>query len=104
MKCITYAIYDAEDDGPFVVSRVDNKVAWPVLDFAGIGMGGLEKSTGTVYEKGDFRGPTNYDLQAILLHEIKAGWLSLKWTRKIAVSLKNKHREFWGMKPLKERL
>lgn len=99
---ITYAVYDG-DDGTYTVSRVGSELAWPVLDFAGIGMGGLERSTGAVYAAGDFRGPTNYDLGKVSVYGCPS-WTSLRWTKKIHLNDKNRHRAFWGLKPLKPTL
>lgn len=85
------------------MSRVNNEVAWPVLDFASIGMGGLEHDTGITYKAGDFRGPTNYNLEKFPVGHIKE-WSSLRWTKKVHLSARNRHREFWGLKPLRPRL
>ena len=85
-RIITYAIN--KDDG-IVWSRVGSEVAVPVLDFAKIG------------ENGDFTGPMEYNLEKFPVVSIGREWARLKWTKKIPLSLKNKHREFWGMKPLK---
>lgn len=94
-RFITYAVHD---EG-FIVSRVGNELAWPVLDFGGIGMGGTERSTGKAFEKGNFTGPTNYDLEKVQVHSCRE-WRSLRWTKKIPTVNKNEHRVFWGMKPL----
>lgn len=77
LRTIQYAIH--KDDG-IVVSRVGRELAWPVIDFQSIG------------QDGDFTKPFDYNLAKF----------PLRWTKKIPVPLKNRHRKFWGMKPLKE--
>lgn len=94
---ITYARHS---EG-YVYSRVGNEVAFPVLEFAEIGMGGLERSTGIQYEPGDFHGPTNYHLEKCGVHEITTDWKNLTWMKKVPLFDKNEHRQFWGLKPLK---
>jgi len=84
MKHITYAI---DEDG-IVVSRVGSELAWPVLDYDAIGMGG------------DFRGPMLYHLERVTVGSATHEMRSFKWTKKIPCRLKNRHRKFWGMKPL----
>lgn len=98
MKQICYAV---DDEDGLIYSRVGDQVAVPVLDFAGIGMGGVEKETGKVFEKGNFQGPTNYNLEKFPLHSLSPSWGNLRWTKKIPTAVKNLHRAFWGMKPLK---
>jgi hypothetical protein len=94
-KTITYAI-DREDG--LVISRVGDELAWPILDFAGIGQGG------NGFAKGDFRGPMNYKLEKIPVYEAGASaHANLRWTKKIPIKIKNRHRRFWGIKPLKAR-
>lgn len=90
-RIITYCI---DQDG-IVYSRVASEVAIPVLDYEAIGNGG------NGFEKGDFRGPMLYNLEKFPVHSLSHGWAGLKWTKKIPVKLKNKHRKFWGMPPLK---
>lgn len=85
----------------YVYSRVGNEVAFPVLEYAEIGMGGLERATGIQYEPGNFTGPTNYHLEKCGVHEITTDWQKLTWTKKIALNTKNEHRRFWGMPQLK---
>lgn len=94
---ITYARHI---DG-FVYSRVGDEIAFPVLEFAEIGQGGVERSTGIQYEAGNFTGPTNYHLEKSRLHNVSTEWSKLTWTKKIALNTKNEHRRFWGLKPLK---
>ena len=89
-RTIKYAV---DEDGT-VYSRVDREVAVPVLDFAAIGQGG------DGFAKGDFNGPTRSNLEKFALEALYGVYSSLRWTRKIPVGLKNRHRAFWGMKPL----
>jgi hypothetical protein len=93
MRFLTYCIY--KEDG-LVYSRMNSpnrnensQVAIPVLDYAAIG------------KDGNFGGPLTYHLEAFPLDCLRDHWRSLIWTKKIPVELKNRHRAFWGMKPLK---
>lgn len=81
-RIITYAI---EKETGIVVSRVGSEFAYPQLDFEG--MTPANNFTATyALEKSDI-----YQLQP---------WSGYKWTKKIPVELKNRHREFWGFAPL----
>jgi hypothetical protein len=104
----TFVTYGIEPDGT-VISRVGSEIAFPVLDFAAIGMGG------DGYTPGDFNGPTQYNLWKSEIHayfrnndfsyrEVRwtKGFGTLRGTPAIPVELKNKHRAFWGLKPLPE--
>lgn len=91
-RIITYAV---DEESGVVVSRVESELAWPVLDFAAIGQGG------DGFEPGDFRGPIRYQLERIGVYSVGSAWQYLRWTKKIPVELKNRHRAFWGFKPLK---
>lgn len=86
MRQITYAV---DPDG-VVISRVGREVAWPVLDFEAIG------------KDGDFSGPLTYNLVKMDFYEaMRHGvYRTLRWTKKIPMPLKNRHRVFWGMKKL----
>lgn len=99
-KIITYGI---EAETGTVISRVGGEVAYPVLDFAAIGQGG------DGYAPGDFNGPTRYDLEKMSVYDID--YRTIRWTKgrgttrglpAIPVELKNRHRVFWGFKPLPE--
>ena len=65
----------------------NRKVAVPVLDYD------------RIREGGDFSKPLVYHLEAMgidaLFHT------DLRWTRKVPVAVKNMHRAFWGMAPLR---
>ena len=98
---IQFAIHP---DG-FVVSRRDRKMAWPVLDFPAIGMGGKDRCPNTgkegehEYPKGNFTGPFRYDLMEMDLYDVRE-YSVLLFTKKIPLEIKNYHRKFWGMKPV----
>ena len=103
MRTITYAIH--MHDG-YVVSQVGDELAWPVLDFDAIGKGGRNKCVDLgeegekLYAKGDFHGPTRFDLDKLPVLECRE-YRHLVWTRKVPLTVKNYHRAFWGMKSLK---
>ena len=84
-RIITYAV--SKDDG-LVISRVGSEVAVPVLQYEKIGEGG------------DFTKPLEYELEKFPVLSLASEWPLYKWTKKIPVELKNKHREFWGFKKL----
>jgi hypothetical protein len=86
-RTIRYAIH--KDDG-MVISQVGHEFAVPVLQWTAFG------------NDGDFTGPLPYTLEATSRLSLRREWPLLKWTKKIPVDLKNKHRAFWGFKPLKE--
>jgi hypothetical protein len=84
-RIITYAV--SKDDG-MVYSRVGSEIAYPVLQYNKIG------------ENGDFTKPLEYKLEKSSVFDLAYYWQSLRWTKKIPTELKNRHREFWGMKPV----
>lgn len=86
MKQLTYCIN--RDEGT-VYSRCADKVAVPVLQFDRIG------------RDGDFTQPLEYELEQFSVFDLIGEWKRLKWTKKILLQIKNQHRQFWGMKPLK---
>jgi len=100
--------YGIEPDGT-VISRVDEEIAFPVLDFEGIGKGG------DGFPPGDFRGPVRYNLEKSPVYpyfrEGDVTYPEVSWTRgfgnthgvpPIPLEIRNAHRAFWGFKPLKE--
>lgn len=104
-ETITYALHL---DG-YYVSRLGTGVAWPVLDYVAIGRGGYSISCitgekwGPEYAYKDMSGPMRYRLERLYLIEVpREDWLSLKWTRKVPIKVKNWHRNFWGLKPLRQ--
>jgi hypothetical protein len=82
-KRIQYAI---DLDTGMVWSQVGNELAIPILDFAGMKP---ENNWEMKYNLGKFQSASISGAE--LVH-----------TRKIPVKIKNAHRAFWGMKPLKE--
>ena len=74
-----------KDDG-IVYSQVYHDVAVPVLDFEGM--------------KPENNWKMACNLEKTPDHQVYP-YCHLIHTRKIPVELKNVHREFWGMKPLK---
>ena len=80
---ITYMI----DMEGLVYSRVGSEVAIPVLDFEGMTP---ENNYATIYNLKKFNAiEVAKDLQNVI------------HTRKIPIEIKNEHRAFWNMKPLK---
>ena len=80
--------YMIDRDTEMVWSRVNSEVAIPVLDFGGM--------------KPENNWMMNYSLEKFsVLHQgvINANVIC---TRKIPIKIKNFHRKFWGMKPLKK--
>jgi hypothetical protein len=45
---------------------------------------------------------TVYELEIFDVIELVGSLGNVKWTRKIPTSIKDRHRGFWGMKPLGE--
>jgi hypothetical protein len=83
---IQYAIHL---DEKIVVSRLHSEIAWPILDYDGIGRGG------------DYMGPLHFELEKMLVHSIGREWDRLIWTRYVPTHIKNVHRAFWKFKPLR---
>ena len=83
-KTITYMI---SPDG-HIYSRVGSQIAIPVLDFAGM--------------KPENNYVTNYSLEKFEALSCASDINNSIHTRKIPVEMKNLHRKFWGMKPIKE--
>ena len=86
-RIITYAI---DEDSGVVVSRVGGEIAWPILQWERIGIGG------------DFTAPLEYELETIPVVSVGRAWRALRWTRKVPAAIKNRHRSFWGMAPVRE--
>jgi len=82
MKNITYAI---DNITGLTISRVGSEIAFPVMDY--------EHQTEHGFET---------KLEKMSVFEIAHHNDHFTWTKKLPVSLKNYHREFWGMKPLTE--
>lgn len=80
--------YMIDRDTGLVWSRVGSEVAIPVLDFAGM--------------KPENSWMMNYSLEKFSIYHqgVINAWVI--HTRKIPLKMKNFHRKFWGMKPIKE--
>ena len=95
MRHLTFAVMD---DG-LVLSQVIPTpadglcVACPVLEYDRIGKDAEGNDTG------NFTGPLTYHLEAMPISVLygRKDW----WTKKVPLAVKNEHRAFWGMKPLK---
>ena len=74
--------------GGLVYSRVGSEVAIPVLDFAGM--------------KPENNFKMNYNLEKFDVLHMAYSLNNVICTRKIPTALKNIHRKFWEMKPLKK--
>ena len=83
-KTIQYAV---ESETGMVISRIGSEIAIPVLRFD------------KMLPENNFQ--TIYELQKMDVSAISHCWNQYKWTRKITFDLKNRHRQFWGLKPLK---
>ncbi len=85
MRNITYAV----DYEGHVVSRVGSEIASPVIQYADMNPENSFEIT--------------YKLEKFNVFDFSPVWDNYKWTKKIPVRIKNAHRKFWGMKPLKEK-
>lgn len=85
-RIITYAV---EKESGIVYSRVGSEVAGPVLDYEGM------------LPSNNFA--ADYNLESFSVCMLQP-WNGYRWTKKVPVELKNRHRAFWGMPPLKEKL
>jgi hypothetical protein len=81
-RTIQYAV----DGAGLVISRVDDQIAAPLLDYEG-----MKPENGFEMQ---------YKLEEFPVFALTYMW-GLVWTRKIPTEIKNLHRAFWGMKPLK---
>lgn len=87
MRTIMYGI---DRNTGLVWSRVGSEVAVPILQY--------DKMT----PENNFQ-PT-YELEKMdVIQTAGQAYNSVKWTRKIPVELKNRHRKFWGMKELPQK-
>ena len=83
-RTIQYAV---EHSTGLVISRVGGEVCIPVLQYNDMSP---ENNFETTYK------PEKMDVSVLFgYHD------NYTWTKKIPVEIKNKHREFWGFKPLK---
>ena len=84
MKRIEYMVDKANQ---LVYSRVNSEVAIPVLDYD-------EMKPENKYQM-------NYHLEKFNILDVIVLFKNVLHTRKIPVKIKNVHRKFWNMKPLK---
>lgn len=84
MKTIQYAI---ETNTGMVVSRVEDKIYHPVLDFDGM--------------KPENNWEIKYYFEEMPVTVLFGVYHYYKWTRKIPNKIKNFHRKHWGFKLLK---
>ena len=80
MNNITYAY----DESGIVYSFYNGECALPVLDYGGM------------TPENNFQ--ARYNLQRFSIYDVRH--TELTRTKKIRVALKNRHRAFWGLKPL----
>lgn len=71
-----------------VYSRVGSEIAIPVLDFEGMNPNNGYKM--------------NYNLEKFNIFNLTYDFHNVICTRKIPLKIKNFHRKFWGMKPIKK--
>lgn len=83
MKNIQYGI---DGETGLIISKTDDNIAWPVLDFAGM--------------KPENNWKMNYNLKKFKIVDVGQSIKYVKWTRKIPNEIKNMHRQFWGFKLL----
>jgi hypothetical protein len=87
MNTIQYAF---DTDTGTVWSRVGDQVAVPILDFAGM--------------RPENNWQMNYKLEKMPVHELYGpSFYYLHWTKKLPLVIKNFHRKFWGMRPIKHK-
>lgn len=84
MNQIRYAIDYATGE---VVSRLGDEYAWPILDYEAIG------------RDGDYQAPLTFDLRRVPIREAYGN--PLYHTKRIPTGIKNAHRAFWGLPPVK---
>ena len=81
--------YGVDSDTGLVVSRVGSEVAWPVLNYD------------AMIPDNNFA--AHYHLERFALLAVASGIrAAIRWTRNVPISIKNRHREFWGMRLLPE--
>jgi hypothetical protein len=85
MNAIRYGI---DRETGLVWSRVRSQIALPVLQFH------------KMVPDDNFQ--TVYELEKMDVIEVIGSLRFVKWTRKVPAQIKNLHRVFWGMKPLRK--
>jgi hypothetical protein len=83
MNAIRYGI---DRETGLVWSRMGSQVALPVLQYD------------QMVPDDNFK--TKYELKFDVIQLVGSAYNAVKWTRKIPSQIKNRHREFWGMRPL----
>lgn len=63
----------------------------------------IENPTGVVISRvgSEIAYPARRRLEKLSVYALAPSWRAYRWTRKIPRALKNRHRKFWGMPPLK---
>ncbi len=82
--------YAFDTETGMVISRMGSEIAIPVLQFD------------KMLPENNFQ--TQYELEKMDVSAISHCWDNYKWTKKIPQTIKNKHRQFWKLKPLKNRV
>ena len=77
--------YGVDEQTGYMVSRVGSEVAVPVIDFD------------QMVPEDAFQ--IKAHLETFSIYDTTR--MSIHWTRKLPIRLKNYHREYWGFKPLK---
>jgi hypothetical protein len=80
--------YGIDRETGLVWSRVGSQVALPVLQYD------------KMVPENNFQ--TQYELEKFDVLEVIGSYGQVKWTRKIALHIKNLHRKIWGLKPLQK--
>ena len=83
-KTIQYAV---DEYTGMVWSKVGEEFAIPILDYEGM--------------KPENSFETKYNLEKVARDTVSQPWHTLRWTKKIPLDIRNRHRAFWGMKPIK---
>ncbi len=79
--------YGIDTETGMVISRKGSEIALPVLQFD------------KMLPENNFQ--TVYELKKMDVIALAHSWYQYRWTKKIPTEIKNKHRQFWGLKPLK---
>ena len=107
MSAITYARVRSRYFGVLWYSRVGSHLACPVMEFEAVGKGGFDTDPNTgrlgrYHEEGHFTGPTRFHLEKSHVFCFTGMWNEFTWTRKVPFQVRQFHRAFWGMKPLRQ--
>jgi len=107
MSAITYARVRSRYFGVLWYSRVGSYIACPILKIEAVGKGGFDTAPNTgrlgkFYEEGYFTGPNSFNLEKVNVLCLTGMWDEFTWTRKVPFEVRQFHRAFWGMKPLRQ--